>query len=38
MKSSINKFDYPTAASQTYKMYKQEKPKHDEQKQKQSYK
>lgn len=22
MKSSINKFDYPTASSQTYKMYR----------------
>ena len=38
MKTSINKFDYPTAASQTYKMYKQEPANIDQQGQKQRYK
>lgn len=38
MKSTINKFDYPTAASHTYKMYKLEQPKPEQQAHKQRYK
>ena len=38
MKTTTNKFDYPTAASHTYKMYKQQQPKPEQQGQKQRYK
>lgn len=38
MKSSTNKFDYPTAASHTYKMFKQEQPKNHNEEHRQRYK
>ena len=38
MKTATNKFDYPTASSQTYKKYRQEPINNEQQDQKKRYK